>query len=114
MDHSIDHTLTYVKPILMNTIIDKDQRASIACKYSKTITQYKFDLMALNIDTLQHIIRRYQQSLKELHVQLYETCNQSLIEAVENRLQAMRERHHVYLNYKLQTFFDDAPMAIHD
>jgi hypothetical protein len=32
-------------------------------------------------------------------------------EAIENRQQAMRKRHEIYLKHKLSTFFDEAPMA---
>ena len=76
---------------------------------SKTITQYKFDLMVLNIDIIQSIGRVHQQLLDDLKEKLSQSCNVSLIEAIENRQQAMRKRHEIYLKHKLHHFFDEAP-----
>ena len=56
-DKIVDQSLDYIEPMLSNQALDKDQRASLVSKYSKTITQYKFDLMAIYIDTIQSIVR---------------------------------------------------------
>ncbi|CAF2084616.1 unnamed protein product [Rotaria magnacalcarata] len=76
---------------------------------SKTITQYKFDLMVLNIDIIQSTGRGHQQLLDDLNEKLSQFCNESLIEAIENRQQAMRKRHEIQLKHKLHSFFDEAP-----
>ncbi|CAM4823035.1 unnamed protein product [Rotaria magnacalcarata] len=76
---------------------------------SKTITQYKFDLMVSNIDIIQSIGRVHQQLLDDLKEKLSQSCNESLIKAIENRQQAMRKRHEIHLKYKLHSFFDEVP-----
>jgi hypothetical protein len=37
-----------------------------------------------------------------------------LKQAIENRQQAMRKRHEIYLKHKLNTFFDEVPTALSD
>jgi hypothetical protein len=98
--------------MLSNPVLDKDKRAGLISNYSKTITQYKFDLMTLNLNTLQNIIRGHQQILIDLQEKLLKSnCNRSLKQAIENRQEAMRKRHEIYLKHKLNTFFDEAPAA---
>ncbi|CAF5054679.1 unnamed protein product [Rotaria sp. Silwood1] len=111
-DKIINQSLDYVKPMLSNKVIDKDRRASLVSNYSKTITQYKFDFMTLTLDTIQNVIRGHQQRLVKLQNKLPQCCNQMLIEAIENRRQAMEKRHELYLKHKLHSFFDEAPTAV--
>ncbi|CAF5038937.1 unnamed protein product [Rotaria sp. Silwood1] len=111
-DKIINQPLDYVKPMLSNKVLDKDRRASLVSNYSKTITQYKFDFMTLTLDTIQNVIRGHQQRLVKLQNKLPQCCNQMLIEAIENRRQAMEKRHELYLKHKLHSFFDEAPMAV--
>ncbi|CAF4208007.1 unnamed protein product, partial [Rotaria sordida] len=108
-DKMINQSLDYVEPMLSNQVLDKDRRASLISSYSKTITQYKFDLMTLNLDTIQNIIRGHQQLLMDLQNKLPQCCNELLIQAIENRRQAMEKRHELYVKHKLHTFFDEAP-----
>ncbi|CAF3912322.1 unnamed protein product [Rotaria sp. Silwood1] len=111
-DKIINQSLDYVKPMLSNKVLDKDRRASLVSNYSKTITQYKFDFMTLTLDTIQNVIRGHQQQLVKLQNKLPQCCNQMLIEAIENRRQAMEKRHELYLKHKLHSFFDEAPTAV--
>ena len=110
-DRIIDQSLDYIKPILSNNVLDKDRQCTLASKYSKTITQYKFDLMTLHLDTIQSVIRSHQQLLNDLQEKLTQTCNKELIQAIQHRQQAMKDRHEIYLKHKLNTFFDEAPMT---
>ncbi|CAF2189932.1 unnamed protein product [Rotaria magnacalcarata] len=110
-DNMIDQSLDYIEPMLSSHVLDKDQRASLVSNYSKPITQYKFDLMTLNIDTIQTVMRGHQQLLNDLQNKLSQTCNELLIQAVESRQQSMRQHHSAYLKHKLNTFFDEAPMT---
>ncbi len=114
LDNIIDESLSFIEPVLMNDGIDNDQRASLASKYSRTITQCKFDLMALNLDALQRAIHGHEQSLKELQPKLYETCHDRIVQAVKKRQNLMREKHVIYFKYKLQTFFDEAPTTVNE
>lgn len=103
--------MDYVKPMLSNQVMNKDRRASLISNYSKTITQYKFDLMGLNLDGIQNIIRGYEKLLQDLRNELSQISSESITEAIDNRQQAMNKRHELYLQHKLMTFFDEAPAA---
>ncbi|CAF4710848.1 unnamed protein product [Rotaria sp. Silwood2] len=85
-DKMIDKSLDYIEPMLSNQVLDKDRRACLVSNYSKTITQYKFDLMTLNLDTLQNVIRGHQQILNDLQQKLLQYCHELMIQAIENRL----------------------------
>lgn len=113
-DQTIDQSLNFIQPTLMNNVIDNDRRASLKSNYSKTITQYKFDLMTLNLDTIQNVIRGHQKILSELEAKLYEACYPLMIQAIENRRKTMIERHETYLKHKLNTFFGEAPMTLNE
>jgi hypothetical protein len=113
IDKTIDQSIDHVQPMLSNPVLDKDQCAGLISNYSKTITQYKFDLMALNLNTFQHIIRGYQQTLADLHRKLSQSnCNRLLKQAIEDRQEAVRKRHELYLEHKLNTFFDEASAMV--
>ena len=62
INKTIDHSMNHIQPMLDNLVIDKDQCAGLIFKYSKAITQYKFDLMSLNLNTLEHIRRGHQKA----------------------------------------------------
>ena len=114
IDKSIDQSIQHVQSMLLNPVLDKDRRAGLISNYSKTITQCKFDLMSLDINTLQHIRRGYHQTLTDLEEKLsHSNCNESLKDTIEKRQETMRKRHEVYLKHRLNTFFDEAPaMAV--
>ena len=114
-DKIVAQSLDYVEPLLSNQALDKDQRASLISKYSKTITQYNFDLMALHLNTIQSISRGHEQSLHDLQMKLSQSsCHELMIQVIENQQQTMRERHEVYLQRKLDTFFDEAPTTFNE
>ena len=69
-DKMIDQSLDYIEPTLSHEALDKDRRAGLISNYSKTITQYKFDLMVIHLDTIQSIIRSHQQSMNDLQLKL--------------------------------------------
>jgi hypothetical protein len=86
IDKSIDQSIDHVKPMLSDPVLDKDRCASLTSNYSKAVTQYKFDLMTLDLNTLQDITRGHQQTLVDLHEKLLQSnCNQSLKQAIKNR-----------------------------
>ena len=91
LDKIVDQSLDYIEPILSNQALDKDQRASLISKYSKTITQYKFDLMVLHLDTIQSIVRGHEQSLHDLQMKLSQSSfHELMIQVIENRQQTMQ------------------------
>ena len=114
-DKVIDQSLNYIEPMLSNQALDKDRRASLISNYSKTITQYKYGLMTLNLDTIQSIMRGHQEILNDLQDKLSQlSCDNQLIQTIQNRQQTMRERHGIYLQRKLKTFFDEAPTTFNE
>ncbi|CAF1056746.1 unnamed protein product [Adineta steineri] len=66
IDKTIDQSVDRVQSILSNPVLDKDRRASLILTCSKTITQYKFDIMALDLNIFQNIIYGHQQILIDL------------------------------------------------
>ena len=91
LDKIVDQSLDYIELILSNQALDRDQRASLISKYSKTITQYKFDLMVLHLDTIQSIVRGHEQSLHDLQMKLSQSsCHELMIQVIENRQQTIQ------------------------
>jgi hypothetical protein len=112
IDTIINQSIDPIQLLLSNPILNKDRRASLISSCSKTITQYKFDLMTINLDTIQNIRHGHEKLLLDLQNQLSQSNSTELIKkTIKNRQQAMEERHEIYLEHKLNTFFDEAPMA---
>ncbi|CAF3315055.1 unnamed protein product [Rotaria sp. Silwood2] len=63
-DQMINQPMEYVESMLSSEALDKDNRACLVSSYSKTITQYKFDFMSLNLDTLQSMIRGHKKKIR--------------------------------------------------
>jgi len=114
IDKIINQSIDPIQLLLSNPSINEDRRASLISNCSKTIAQYKFDLMTINLDTIQNIRRGHEQLLIDLQEKLLQSCNESLKQAIENRQQAMRKRHEIYLKHKLDTFFDEAPATLNE
>jgi hypothetical protein len=112
IDDIINRSIAAIESLLSNPVIDNDRRASLASSCSKTITQYKFDLLTLNLHTIQNIRRGHQLVLVELQLKLLQSdWPQAMKQVIENRRQLMVKRHEHYLKNKLQSFFDEAPMV---
>ena len=83
------------------------------------ITQYKFDLVALNIATLEDSARAHAQVVIDAKNQLLlldgdppPSSIQELIQAIELRQENMKQRAEELLKHQLQTFFEQAPMEV--
>ena len=112
LDQTINRSVDPIQLLLANPTLNKDRRAGLISSCSKTITQYKFDLMTLNLDIIQNILDGHQQLLAEFEEKSAQyNCILLLKEIIRNRQQVMRQRHELYLQHKLNTFFDQAPMA---
>ncbi|CAF1627864.1 unnamed protein product, partial [Rotaria magnacalcarata] len=95
IDKIINQTIEPIELLLSNSTINKDQRASLISSCSKTITQYKFDLMSLNLNIMENIKRDHQQSLKDLQLKLIiSNHDETSIEVIKAGQIAMRKRHH--------------------
>ncbi|CAF5176274.1 unnamed protein product [Rotaria sp. Silwood1] len=53
-DKILNQSIASIQTMLSRPILNKDRRASMASRYSKTITQYKFDMMAMTIQFMDH------------------------------------------------------------
>jgi len=109
MNQSIHST----QRLISDADLEPDCRASLASSCSKTLTQLKFDLMAIHINVRQFKLRAHQTKLNDLKEKLSQSSGIgcSLKQTIYEREQAMRDRHQTYLQYRLNTFFDVAPMA---
>jgi hypothetical protein len=115
MDRMINQSIDSIQNLLSNPILNKDRRASLISTCSKTITQYKFDLMTINLETIAYIKHGHEEILVDLQMKLNQSnWNESMKKTIGNRQQAMKERHEIYLKHKLNTFFDEAPMAFQE
>ena len=103
--------MDHIQPMLFNSVLDKDRRAGLVSNYSKTITQYKFNLMSLDLNTMETIRRGHRELLVNLQGKIAQSCNDTLQQAIRDRQQTMEQRHSRYFDHKLNTFFDEAPTA---
>lgn len=77
-----------------------------------TVTQYKFDLMKMDLETIQMTQRDQRSLLVTLQNELLETMpTETLQQLIVNRRENIIQRHEIQLRHKLKTFFDEAPMA---
>ncbi len=90
IDTIINQTIDPIQLLLSNPVLNKDRCASLISSCPKTIAQYKFDLMAINLDTIQNI----------------KDGNQELVVGLQKKLSQSDCDEH-----KLNTFFDEAPTA---
>ncbi len=109
IDKIINQSIDPIRLLLANPLIDKDRRASLISFCSKTITQYKVDLMSIYLNTLEEVRRGHQQTMINLEEKISQCCHNTLKEAIHHRRQTMKKRHEKFLEHTLKTFFDEAP-----
>lgn len=119
IDQTINDLVNDNKRTLSNPFLDDDQRASFASRCSKTILQCKFNLMIIQLDEFAMAMHRYELSLANLKEKLSDLQKQnphlyttSLVNIIEDRRQAIIERAIRIRQYKVKTFFDQAPAVI--
>jgi len=118
LDKSIDQSIETIQKMLSTSVLNKDKRAGLASQCSKTVTQYKYDLMMLTIATTENIIRGHAQMAMDLKEKFLLINNANLqlstdefIKAIKHREEIMKKRFETMIQYKVNTFFDEAPMA---
>jgi len=104
--------------MLSTSVLNKDKRPSLASQCSKTVTQYKYDLMMLTIATTENIMRGHVQMAIDLKEKLLlidnanlQMSTEELIQTIKHREEIMKKRFEKMIQYKVNTFFDEAPMA---
>ena len=113
MDRMINQSVDGIEQLLSNSFLNQDRRARLISTCSKTITQYKFDLMTINLETINAIRQEHETLLDDLQKQLEQpSWNEKMKQLVEQRRQIMIQRYELNLQQKLKTFFDEAPMVI--
>jgi hypothetical protein len=111
-DKKIDVTTRDIESLLNDPSMDMPPKASLVSNCSKAVTQYKFELVNIELNALQAIRHNEQRLLADLRSKLAQsTACDAAERIIEERVQAMHERHNVYLKHTLQTFFDNAPTA---
>src|SRR5262249_10273954 len=118
-DKIINHLLDDNEKTLSNPFLEQEQRASFASRCSKTIIQCKFNLMMVQIDEFESIIRRHHLTLTNLQDKLSKLNKEKpymytilLLDTIEERRQAMIKRFIRIREHKLKTFFDEAPTVV--
>ena len=112
MDRMINRSVNQIHQSLSHPVLNNDRRASMISTCSKTVTQYKFDLMKMDLETIQMTQRDQRSLLVTLQNELLETMpTETLQQLIVNRRENIIQRHEIQLRHKLKTFFDEAPMA---
>ena len=117
----INRSIEHLRTLLSDPNLHKDRRAILVSHLSKMITQYKFDLVALNIATLEDSARAHAQVTIDAKNELLlldqdksQSSAQDLIQAIETRQHNMEQRAEELLNHQVQTFFEQAPTEMDD
>jgi hypothetical protein len=112
LDAVINQSIEHLRTLLCDPNLNKDRRAILASHLSKMITQYKFDLVAVNIATLEDCVRAHAQVAIDAKNELLlldrdkpQSSTQDLIQAIETRQDNMKQRAEELLHHQLQTFF---------
>ena len=118
-DQMINQLLVDNKETLSKTLLDEKQCTSIASRCSKAIVQCKFNLMLIQIDELEAVIRHHHATLIRLQEQLSKLNREKpflytivLLDTIEERRQAMIQRFFRMRQQTLKTFFDEAPTVV--
>jgi hypothetical protein len=118
LDKSIDQSIETIQKMLSTSVLNKDKRASLASQCSKTVTQYKYDLMMLTLATTENIILGHEQMAMNLKKKLLlidnanlQLSTEELLQTIKHREEIMKKRFETMVQYKVNTFFDEAPMA---
>ncbi|CAF4999473.1 unnamed protein product, partial [Rotaria sp. Silwood1] len=115
-DKILDQSIVSIQTMLSRPILNKDRCASMASRCSKTITQYKFDMMAMTIPIAQDTARDHTQladdaknKLRLLDGDQIRSSTELLINAMETRAENMKKRAQELLQYKLMSFSAQTP-----
>ena len=120
-DDLVDQSIDDLRTRLSRPLLDRDRRAILTSRCSKTITQYKFDLMTLTIATAEDAARANTKLANDAKNGLLlldgnepQPSTLLLIEAIEARRENMEKRAAQMLKYKLMSFFELAPTVVND
>ena len=113
---TIDQLLDDNEETLSDPFCDQDQHANFTSRCSKTIIQCKINLMLIQLDKYETIMRRhnlilnsFQEKLSNFNKTNPNMCTNLIMSAIEERRQAMIKRFIRIRQHHLKTFFDEAP-----
>ena len=67
--HLLDHSVDSIEKILTAPGLHQDKRTLLAASRHRRIAQYKYDMMALTIETMEALVRSHaQKANKEMEV----------------------------------------------
>ena len=102
-----------------NPFCEQNQHANFISRCSKTIIQCKINLMLIQLDEYEIIMRRHcsilsglQEKLLHFYRENSHLCPYLLINAIEERRQIMIKRLNRIHQHNLKTFFDEAPTVV--
>ena len=117
--HLLDHSVDNIEKILTTRGFHQEKRTLLAASRQKRIAQYKYDMMALTIETMEALVRsRAQEANKEIEVTWLSqpttdessSCK-SILDIVQQRQSIMVNRTDQSMKHTL-SFFDHAPAAV--
>ena len=117
--NSLDHSVDNIEKILTAPGFHQDKRTLLAASPQRRITQYKYDMMALTIETMEALVRSHaQEANNEIGVTwLFQitadpsSSYKSILDIVQQRQSIMAKRTEQSLKHTL-SFFDHAPVAV--
>jgi hypothetical protein len=121
IDKTIDQLLDDNEKTLLNRYCHQDQHANFTSRCSKTIIHCKINLMLIELDQNEIIMRQHHLILNSLKEKLSNlnkanstVCSYLLMNAIEERRQTMIKRFNRIHQHNLKTFFDEAPTVDND
>ncbi|CAF2131114.1 unnamed protein product [Rotaria magnacalcarata] len=119
IEQLLNNLLDHNRKTVNNSFYDEDQRVSCDSRCLKMINQCQFNLMLIYLDEFTMCLDRYEKTYQKLKDQLKKKNRENpiiytniLIDLIEQRRQAMIQRFNRIRQYRLKTFFDQAP-AVH-
>ena len=118
LDHSIDGT----EKMLAQSASNDDKRATLSNRREKTIAQFKYDLMVIQITTAEELVRSQSNIIAHEKKKLVDSVHGqiplpkslvTILKAISNRQKNIIKRMQL-INKKKLSFFDNAPVVIEE
>ena len=117
--HLLDHSIDSIEKILTAPGLHQDKRTLLAASRQRRIAQYKYDMMALTIETMEALVRSHaQKANKEMEVTWLPQTTTGPSSPCKSILDIVQERRSITVNRTEQSmkhtlsFFDHAPAAV--
>ena len=111
--NTIDHSMDNIEQALNRTIIDENMRTTLLARRSKTIAQFKYDMLVLTVATIEERIHACRQIISNEKVKLVSrnpsTTFESVLTFIDQHQNLVQKRFDCILQWKM-SFFEYAPM----